>query len=135
MKLMNMHNGRHMHAPCLLHTHTHTHTHTWIDGIPGSVAFRAEPDTNTSIYVSWSQATPLRTHPLLLRYEILFRDTTNDVNSTFGPFLLSQTSYIVTGLEPNVEYLVSMVATSLQGRSDVTSRSVTTFPNRKPKCT
>ena len=95
--------------------------------------FTAEPDTNTSIYISWGQATPPRTHPLLLRYEILFRDTTNDVNSTFGPFISSQANYTITGLEPYAEYLVSMVATSLQGRSNATSRSATTFPNCKPQ--
>ena len=91
------------------------------------------PDTNTSIYVSWNEATPPRIHPLLLRYEILFYDATNNVSSTFGPFLSTQTSYTITNLEPNTEYKVSMVATSLQGRSDVTSQSVVTFPNRKQK--
>ena len=55
----------------------------------------------------------------------------SNVSLTFGPFLSSQMSYTITGLEPNAEYVVSMVATSLQGRSDATSQSVTTFPNRK----
>ena len=44
----------------------------------------------------------------------------------------TQLNYTITDLEPNTEYVVSVVATTLQGRSDVNaSLSVSTFPNRK----
>ena len=93
--------------------------------------FTAVPDTNTTIYVQWNEATPIRTHPLLLRYEVLFNDTVSNESLTFGPFLSTQLNYTITDLEPNTEYVVSVVATSLRGLSDHISQSVITFPNRK----
>ena len=100
--------------------------------VPQPVTFSAEPDTNTTIYLQWDPATSPRTHPLLLRYEILLCDTINNVNLTFGPLLSMYLNYTITDLEPNTEYSVSVVATSPQGRSDFSSLFVNTFPNCKP---
>ena len=95
------------------------------------MTFTAEPDTNTSIYIQWGEATPPRTHPLLLRYEILFRDVDSNASVTFGPFLSTQFNYTMTDLEPNTEYVISVVATSLAGGSEGSNQSVNTFANRK----
>ena len=101
------------------------------DGVPGPVPFIAVSDTNSTIYVQWGEATPIRTHPLLLRYEVLFHNITTNESVTFGPFLSTQLNYTITDLESNTEYAVSVVATSLQGRSDHIFKSAVTFPNCK----
>ena len=58
----------------------------------------------------------------------------SNVNLTFGPFLSTQLNYTITDLEPNMEYVVSVTASSLQGSSDVdTTLLVTTYPNGNHK--
>ena len=111
-----------------------TNNHAYLDEVPGPVAFTAtlDTDTYTSMYIDWSLNTPSMTHPLLLRYEILLNDTVGGVNLTFGPFLSSQTNYTVMNLETNTTYLVSMVATSLLGKSNAITQAFSTFSNRKP---
>lgn len=97
--------------------------------MPGPVSFRAESDTNTSIYVEWSTPSNLNTHPLLLQYHVFLVDSSSRRLESFGPFPIYWTHYVITGLDPGVEYSVAVVASSVEGRGELplANATVTTF--------
>jgi len=83
------------------------------DSLPGVVPFTAHPNTNTSLYITWTP--PISsTHPLLLRYEITI--TRNETNSyiVHRPPAGSY-EFIAPGLIPGDLYTVSVIAVSLLG--------------------
>ena len=102
------------------------HTHTLDTGrVPGAVLFRAEPDTNTSIFVEWNVPSDPNTHPLLLRYQVFLVSSPFRREESFGPFPAYQRNSVVTGLEPGMEYAVSVVASSLDGQGELPAVNVT----------
>ena len=96
--------------------------------MPGAVLFRAEPNTNTSIFVEWNVPTNPNTHPLLLRYHVFLVGSPLRREESFGPFPAHQRDFVVTGLEPGVEYTVSVVASSLAGQGERPPANVTVAP-------
>jgi len=97
--------------------------------VPGPVSFRAESDTNTSIYVEWSTPSDPNTHPLLLQYHVFLVDSSSRRVESFGPFPIYWTHYVITGLDPGVEYSVAVVASSVEGHGELplANATVTTF--------
>lgn len=107
------------------------------DGIPDAVPFRAEPDSNSSIYVEWSETTP-NTDPLLLRYLVSVSGPLGSSNSGGGDaqlnfdLLSGERNLVVGDLQPNAAYQVAVTASSLRGVAPVPRPlNVSTFPNGK----
>ncbi len=98
------------------HTHTRTHTHTHTDGLPGRVLYNATPNSNTSVYVTWTAPSQPNTHPLLLQYEVI--TTRRDFNATSGLLPAHMTEFIVSSLSAGFDYQVYVVAHSLVGEGE-----------------
>ena len=113
--------------------HMRTHART---APPGPVTYRAQPDSNSSIFIDWDELRTPNTNPLLLTYELYLYDVVENrslgssMGTMFGPFPTFQRNFIVSGLEANAEYWVAVVGVSLVGRGVANGRvSVKTFPN------
>lgn len=96
--------------------------------LPGAVTFTAEPNTDSSLYVTWNH--PLTTHPLLLRYEVKVQPVDSGPSVSYFPPPGALT--IAGGLLPGNLYRVSVVAMSSLGRGQESEAILTrTFGNRK----
>ena len=111
----------------------------FVVGIPDTVPFRAEPDTNSSIYVEWNQ-TATSIHPLLLRYELTVSGPILSSSREAGPVTTGNTTQrvllsdvrnaVVRDLQANAQYQVLVTASSPTGRQrEGREMLVSTFPN------
>ncbi len=89
--------------------------------LPGVVSFNAQPNTQTSLYITWDH--PPTTHPLLLRYEVNVQQVgTGELLTSSPP--PGVRSHVVTGLLSGELYRVSVVATSLLGRGEESEQDI-----------
>lgn len=90
--------------------------------------FTVEPDSNSSLYVSWNEVSLKGTVPELLRYDIQYLSVSTG-QSGGSTELFGTRSILLTGLESNIDYRVTISASFLTGRGPSTSKAVSTFAN------
>ena len=134
----------HTHRPTYPPPHTHTHTHT--AGTPGLVRFPISlADTQTQVFISWFPPVDLNViDPLLLRYELYYRQGTSFDESTaqkvtdIPPLLLSSgvspegvVETTLSSLQPGTTYTLTVQAVSSAGSGELLGDRVivTTFGN------
>ena len=112
--------------------------------VPDPVTFHAEPDSNSSIYVTWNQTTT-NTDPLLLRYEVEISGPVVPLTvscpqdpQTNTPLLVEELLYdarnlTIRGLQANTMYEVVVTASTSSEESEGREVVVSTFPNGKSK--
>lgn len=87
-----------------------------------------QPDTTTSLLVTWSLPNPPSTDPLLLRYTVITTHTITEHTISSGTLLPHQSPWVVEGLNVSSEYRVRMISWSPLGSgSDNEEQSVYTF--------
>ena len=102
----------------------------YISGYPTAIS-------PTKIRVEWNPGEDNVTLVRNLRYRVWYKKASSTEQFDTGPYLTGQTSYIVTGLEPNTEYLITVeVRDEANNFSNEPDRRVRTWPDTeapKPK--
>ena len=94
--------------------------------LPGPTPFWVQPDSLSSLYVSWETPDPPSTHPLLLNYQILITDLTLNLTNSSGRLPANTSWWVAEGLREGREYQVLVVSWSPMGRGEEAS-SQTSF--------
>ena len=84
----------------------------------GPTPFSVQPDTTSSLYVTWSAPESPSVHPFLLRYAVITTHTLTHHSISSGTLLPHQSPWVVEGLNANSEYEVKVISWSPHGRGE-----------------